>query len=46
MYLVEVCTGFKLKPEPGPYQRSSEPTQAAQLHLEPEPEIPPPIHNE
>ncbi len=31
---LEVCTGFKLKPEPGPYPRSSDPTRAAQLNLE------------
>ncbi len=24
---LEVCTGFKLKPEPGPYPRSSDPTR-------------------
>ncbi len=46
---VEVCTGSKLKPEPGPYPRSSDPTRpdptrAAQLNLEPEPDpkSPPP----
>ncbi len=26
---VEVCTGFKLKPEPGPYLRSFDPTRPA-----------------
>ncbi len=47
--LLEVCTGSKLKPEPGPYPRSSDPTRpdptrAAQLNLEPEPDpkSPPP----
>ncbi len=35
---LEVCTGFKLKPEPGLYPRSSDPTRAAQLNLEPEPD--------
>ncbi len=35
---VEVCTGFKLKPEPGQYPRSSDPTRAEQLNLEPEPD--------
>ncbi len=39
---LEVCTGSKLKPEPGPYPRSSDPSRAAQLNLEPEPDIPPP----
>ncbi len=51
---LEVCTGSKLKPEPGPYPRSSDPTRpdptrAAQLNLEPEPDPkspPPPPHNE
>ncbi len=50
---VDVCTGSKLKPEPGPYPRSSDPTRpdptrAAQLNLEPEPDPkspPPPITN-
>ncbi len=28
----------KLKPEPGPYPRSSDPTRPAQLNLEPEPD--------
>ncbi len=37
-FRLEVCTGSKLKPEPGPYPRSSDPTRAAQLNLEPEPE--------
>ncbi len=35
---LEVCTGSKLKPEPGPYPRSSDLTRAAQLNLEPEPD--------
>ncbi len=37
---VEVCTGFKLKPEPDPNPRSSDPTRtrAAQLNLKPEPD--------
>ncbi len=49
---LEVCTGSKLKPEPGPYPRSSDPTRpdptrAAQLNLEPEPDPKsPPPHNE
>ncbi len=47
---LEVCTGSKLKPEPGPYPRSSDPTRAAQFNLEPEPDPksppPPPPHNE
>ncbi len=50
---LEVCTASKLKPEPGPYPRSSDPTRpdptrAAQLNLEPEPDPkspPPPITN-
>ncbi len=49
---VEVCTGSKLKPEPGPYPRLSDttrpdPTRAAQLNLEPEPDpkSPPPTTN-
>ncbi len=47
MSRLEVCTGSKLKPEPGPYPRSSDPTRpdrAAQLNLEPEPDpkSPPP----
>ncbi len=47
--VLEVWTGSKLKPEPGPYPRSSDPTRtdptrAAQLNLEPEPDpkSPPP----
>ncbi len=51
--IIEVCTGSKLKPEPGPFLRSSDPTRpdptrAAQLNLEPEPDPkspPPPITN-
>ncbi len=46
---LEVCTGSKLKPEPGPYPRLSDPTRpdptrAARLNLEPEPDprTPPP----
>ncbi len=43
---LEVCTGSKLKPEHGPYPRSSDPTRAErQLNLEPEPDpksFPPP----
>ncbi len=35
---LEVCTGSKLKPEPGPYPRSSDPTRAARLNLEPKPD--------
>ncbi len=53
VYQIEVCTGSKLKPEPGPYPRSSDPTRpdptrAAQLNLEltPDPKSPPPPHNE
>ncbi len=37
MLEIEVCTGFKLKPEPGPYPRSSDPTRVAQFNLNPEP---------
>ncbi len=36
---VEVYTGLKWKPEPGPYPRSSDPTRATQLNLEPKPKI-------
>ncbi len=43
---VEVCTGFKLKPEPCPYSRSSDPTQPDlngtvkfRARTRPEPEI-------
>ncbi len=50
---LEVCTGSKLKPEPGPYPRSSDPTRpdptrAAQLNLEPEPDpkSPPPTNSQ
>ncbi len=51
--IVEVCTGSKLKPEPGPYPGFSDPTRPdptrpAQLNLEPEPDPkspPPPITN-
>ncbi len=39
VHRVEVCTGFKLKPEPGPYPRLSDPIRAAQLHLESKPQI-------
>ncbi len=43
-FSLEVCTGSKLKPKPGPYPRSSDPTRPAQLNLEPEPDpkSPPP----
>ncbi len=37
MLEIEDCTGFKLKPEPGPYPRSSDPTRVAQFNLKPEP---------
>ncbi len=43
---LEVCTGFKLKPEPGPYPRSSDPTRPDpsgtvqfKARTRPEPEI-------
>ncbi len=44
---VEVCTGSKLKPEPGPYPRSSDPTRpdpssTVKFRARTRPEIPPP----
>ncbi len=53
VFPVEVCTGSKLKPEPGPYPRLSDPTRpdptrAARLNLEPEPDprSPPPTNSQ
>ncbi len=48
--VLEVCTGSKLKPEPGPYPRSSDPTRpdpsgTVKFRARTRPEIPPP-HNE
>ncbi len=44
---LEVCTGSKLKPEPGPYPRSSDPTRpdpsgTVKFRARTRPEIPPP----
>ncbi len=44
---LEVCTGSKLKPEPGPYPRSSNPTRpdpsgTVKFRARTRPEIPPP----
>ncbi len=39
---VEVCTGSKLKPEPGPYPRSSDPSGTVKFRARTRPEIPPP----
>ncbi len=44
---IEVCTGSKLKPEPGPYPRSSDPTRpdpsgTVKFRARTRPEIPPP----
>ncbi len=51
--VIEVCTGSKLKPEPGPYPRSSDPTRpdpsgTVKFRARTRPEIPPPPppHNE
>ncbi len=48
---VEVCTGSKLKPEPGPYPRLSDPTRpdpsgTVKFRARTRPEIPPPPPNE
>ncbi len=45
--LLEVCTGSKLKPEPGPYPRLSDPTRpdpsgTVKFRARTRPEIPPP----
>ncbi len=45
--VVEVCTGSKLKPEPGPYPRLSDPTRpdpsgTVKFRARTRPEIPPP----
>ncbi len=47
MVELEICTGSKLKPEPGPYPRSSDPTRpdpsgTVQFKARTRPEIPPP----
>ncbi len=47
VYTVEVCTGSKLKPEPGPYPRSSDPTRpdssgTVKFRARTRPEITPP----
>ncbi len=47
---LEVCTGSKLKPEPGPYPRSSDPTRPdpsgiVKFRARTRPEIPPPTTN-
>ncbi len=44
---LEICTGSKLKPEPGPYPRSSDPTRpdpsgTVKFKARTRPEIPPP----
>ncbi len=44
---LEICTGSKLKPEPGPYPRSSDPTRpdpsgTVKFKVRTRPEIPPP----
>ncbi len=44
---IEFCTGSKLKPEPGPYPRSSDPTRpdpsgTVKFRARTRPEIPPP----
>ncbi len=46
VFRVEVCTGSKLKPEPGPYPRSSDPTRpdpssTVKFRARTRPEIPP-----
>ncbi len=46
-FIVEVCTGSKLKPEPGPYPRLSDPTRpdpsgTVKFRARTRPEIPPP----
>ncbi len=45
--IIEICTGSKLKPEPGPYPRSSDPTRpdpsgTVKFKARTRPEIPPP----
>ncbi len=45
--ILEVCTGSKLKPEPGPYPRLSDPTRpdpsgTVEFRARTRPEIPPP----
>ncbi len=47
VYALEVCTGSKLKPEPGPYPRLSDPTRpdpsgTVKFRARTRPEIPPP----
>ncbi len=47
VYILEVCTGSKLKPEPGPYPRLSDPTRpdpssTVKFRARTRPEIPPP----
>ncbi len=49
--VIEVCTGSKLKPEPGPYPRSSDPTRpdpsgTVKFRARTRPEITPTAHNE
>ncbi len=46
-FILEVCTGSKLKPEPGPYPRLSDPTRpdpsgTVKFRARTRPEIPPP----
>ncbi len=48
--VLEVCTGSKLKPEPGPYPRLSDPTRpdpsgTVKFRARTRPEIPPPPTN-
>ncbi len=48
---VEVCTGSKLKPEPGPYPRLSDPTRpdpsgTVKFRARTRPEIPPPTNSQ
>ncbi len=50
VYTLEVCTGSKLKPEPGPYPRLSDPTRpdpsgTVKFRARTRPEIPPPPTN-
>ncbi len=50
-YWLEVCTGSKLKPEPGPYPRLSDPTRpdpsgTVKFRARTRPEIPPPTNSQ
>ncbi len=49
IFIVEVCTGSKLKPEPGPCPRLSDPTRpdpsgTVKFRARTRPKIPPPPH--